>query len=49
MELANLYQTGELTKLVAVAKQTDLTLDMVRGLRLHSRPAIKLLGAPPSA
>jgi hypothetical protein len=30
VELANLYQAGELTRLMEMAKQTDLTLDLVR-------------------
>jgi hypothetical protein len=33
VELANLYQAGELTRLMEMAKQTDLTLDLVRGPR----------------
>ncbi len=31
LELARLYSQGELHKLVAVARQTELTLDVVRG------------------
>jgi hypothetical protein len=34
MEMGNLYQAGEINRLVTTARQTDLTFDLVSG---HAR------------
>ena len=46
LELVNMYRKGELLRLVAVAKQTDLTFNLVRASPTPKRTAQKPYSSP---